>query len=223
MPEETSSTSGSPDPAPPALRASHADRDRTVDTLRVAAGDGRLTAAELDERLEAALTARTIAELTALVTDLPSVAGTSGGAEVEVSDVIRIGQRGGSVLRDGRWAVPRRLELQLSWCDATFDLTEAVIGYNTLRIDVDMRGGTLLLVIRPGIVVNTDSLTVDYGKVKVPHPADPGTPDTFRVELTGRLAYGRVATRIPRRTFPQWLLRRPARPGDDPAPGRPAG
>jgi Domain of unknown function (DUF1707) len=41
------------------LRASHEDRDSVVELLRVAAGDGRLTPAELDERLELALTART--------------------------------------------------------------------------------------------------------------------------------------------------------------------
>ena len=50
--------SAGPGPAPE-LRVSHADRDRVVDILNVAAGDGRLSAAELDERLEAALTART--------------------------------------------------------------------------------------------------------------------------------------------------------------------
>jgi hypothetical protein len=36
-------------PAPDQLRASHEDRDRVVELLRVAAGDGRLTADELDE------------------------------------------------------------------------------------------------------------------------------------------------------------------------------
>src|SRR5215510_63835 len=34
----------------PDLRASHADRDRVVDALRVAGGDGRLSAEELDTR-----------------------------------------------------------------------------------------------------------------------------------------------------------------------------
>ena len=47
----------------PELRASHADRDRVVDVLRIAAGDGLLTADELDERLEVALSARTLSEL----------------------------------------------------------------------------------------------------------------------------------------------------------------
>jgi hypothetical protein len=39
-------------PGTPGVRASDADRDRVVDILRVAAGDGRLTPGELDERLE---------------------------------------------------------------------------------------------------------------------------------------------------------------------------
>jgi Domain of unknown function (DUF1707) len=55
----------------PQLRASHADRDLAVDILCVAAGDGRLSTAELDERLETALTAHTISELAALTADLP--------------------------------------------------------------------------------------------------------------------------------------------------------
>jgi hypothetical protein len=57
------------------MRASHEDRDRTVDVLRVAAGDGRLTLEELDERLEAALSARTVGELAVLTADLPAVVG----------------------------------------------------------------------------------------------------------------------------------------------------
>src|SRR5258708_31924373 len=59
------------------LRASHADRDQVVELLRVAAGDGRLSAEELDDRLECALTARTYAELAALTVDLPATAGAA--------------------------------------------------------------------------------------------------------------------------------------------------
>jgi len=64
--------------AKPEVRASDPDRDRVVDVLRVAAGDGRLTTDELDERLEAALTARTLGELAVLTADLGP--GRPGGA-----------------------------------------------------------------------------------------------------------------------------------------------
>ena len=99
--------------APPAgLRPSHADPDRVVELLRVAAGDGRLTAEELDERLETALTARTYGELAALSTDLPAIPQFAPGAPVpEPKDLARIECHGSSVQRDGRWLVPQRMQV----------------------------------------------------------------------------------------------------------------
>src|SRR5260370_22198090 len=64
------------EPGGAGLRASHDDRDRAVEVLRVAGGDDRLTAEELDERVGAALTARTYGELAALVADLPAAPGS---------------------------------------------------------------------------------------------------------------------------------------------------
>jgi hypothetical protein len=55
----------------PAQRASDADRDIAADILCAAVGDGRLTLDELDDRLGAALSARTMTELAALIADLP--------------------------------------------------------------------------------------------------------------------------------------------------------
>jgi len=55
----------------PAQRASDADRDIAADILCAAVGDGRLTLDELDDRLGAALSARTTTELAALIADLP--------------------------------------------------------------------------------------------------------------------------------------------------------
>lgn len=52
------------------LRASDSDRDITVDILCAAVGDGRLTLDELEERVGAALSARTRAQLAALIADL---------------------------------------------------------------------------------------------------------------------------------------------------------
>lgn len=54
----------------PPLRASDADRETVVDMLCAAVADGCLTLPELDERVEAALTARTLTELAALIADL---------------------------------------------------------------------------------------------------------------------------------------------------------
>ncbi|MFL5823273.1 MAG: DUF1707 domain-containing protein [Solirubrobacteraceae bacterium] len=54
------------------LRASDDDRERAADRLRHAAGEGRLLAEELEERLEGVFSARTYGELNVLVADLPA-------------------------------------------------------------------------------------------------------------------------------------------------------
>ena len=79
--------------------------------LRVAAGDGRLTLEELDERVGAALTARTYSELAALVSDLP---GVPESPEVKPKDVVRIDCHSATIRRDGPWMVPRRMEVRVT-------------------------------------------------------------------------------------------------------------
>jgi hypothetical protein len=53
------------------LRISDADRHRVAELLREAAGEGRLDIDELDERLEAAYSAKTYGDLVPLTADLP--------------------------------------------------------------------------------------------------------------------------------------------------------
>ena len=59
-----------PDDSLPELRASDADRERHAEILRHAAGEGRLTVEELDERLDTVYEARTHGELDRLVADV---------------------------------------------------------------------------------------------------------------------------------------------------------
>ena len=54
------------------FRASHADREQVVGVLQAAFVQGRLTTAELDERVGQALAARTYADLATLTADLPA-------------------------------------------------------------------------------------------------------------------------------------------------------
>ncbi|MDT0385935.1 DUF1707 SHOCT-like domain-containing protein [Streptomyces dubilierae] len=196
--------------ATPDLRASHADRDRVVDVLRIAAGDGLLTAEELDERLETALSARTLRELAPLTADLPPAL----AAGTEAKDVVRIEQvHSGPIVRAGRWVVPRRLELAVTFCKVTLDFTEAVLTHDTLRIDLAMTGKTLTLITRPGIVVDTDGLQLTHSRIKHRQPPAPSaTPMTLRVELTGQKTHGRVLIHPAGRTLGQRLLGRAGSP-----------
>ena len=54
------------------LRASHADREQVIDTLKIAFADGRLDEDELDARVGQALAARTYAELATATVGIPA-------------------------------------------------------------------------------------------------------------------------------------------------------
>jgi len=209
MTGEVSPGSGAGSGARPQLRASHDDRDRAVEILRVAAGDGRLTAAELDERVEAALTARTRDELVALTADLPAVPGQAGLVAAQAKDLVRLDYQGGNATRRGQWVVPARMEIRAVGGTVKLDFTNAVIIQPTLQIQAHVRGGGLVLVTKPGIEVDADGVTVHGGWVKIRPRNGWKEPVHLTVEVAGENHGGRVTARPPRRTFRQWLLRRP--------------
>jgi hypothetical protein len=191
------------------LRASHDDRDRVVELLRVAAGDGRLTAEELDERLELAMTARTYGELAKLVSDLPT-AGTAVAAPTpRVKDVVRLDCHSGQTVRDGRWVVPQRMELRVTSGSVKLDFTQAVITQPSLQIDAEVRSGHLILITRPGIVVDTDDVAVRSGHVQIRAPWGSDVPELLRIDVAGTVGSGHLVARPPHRTFWQWLTRQP--------------
>jgi hypothetical protein len=193
------------------LRASHEDRDRVIDVLRVSAGDGRLTAEELDERLELAMTARTYGELERLVADLPAAGSVASGPAPRVKDVVRISCGSGHAKREGRWVVPQRIEARVGSGQLKLDFTQAVIAQPSLQIDAEVRSGHIILITRPGIVVDTDDVAVRSGHVKVRAPWGPDVPEVLRIEVSGQVGSGHFIARPPHRTFWQWLTRQPKR------------
>lgn len=175
---------------PPGMRASHEDRDRVVEALRVAGGDGRLSAEELESRVESALTARTIGELARLTADLPAAS--------PAREVLEIRQGGGKYVRDGRWLVPQRIDLRAGLCRVTLDFTRAVITSKVLRIDAEMAHGKLVIVSSPGMVIDTSGLECTYSKVKV-RSRDYDADAPLRIELAGTLVHAKLVERRPRR------------------------
>jgi hypothetical protein len=194
------------------LRASHEDRDRVAEILRVAAGDGRLTAEELDQRLEVALTARTQRELTALTMDLPATAGSAaaGLPPAQPKDFVRIFTRSGTARRDGPWVVPQAMDLQVASGSVVLDLTSAVIAVPVLKLRAQVQSGSVVLVTKPGIVVDTDEVAIRSGTAKVKAPWGHDVPVILRVEVSGTVGSGSLVARPPRRSFWQWLFRRPS-------------
>jgi len=191
------------------LRASHQDRDKIVEVLREAAGDGRLNAEELDERLEAALTAKTYGELSVLVTDLPAAPQAMPLSPATAKELVKIDCRSGHAKRDGRWMVPQRIQAKVTSGHVTLDLTQAEISQRTLRIDTDVRSGHLIIITRPGIVAEADDVVVRSGHINIRHPWRADVPEILRIQIAGRVGSGHIQVRPPRRNLWQWLARRP--------------
>ena len=193
----------------PALRASDADRDRVIDVLRAAVGDGRLDPAEFDERLDAALAARTIEALAPLTADLIAAPGSNvaltlprAGTPAEpAAELVTIREKHGSVRREGRWALPHRLALRTAWCNVLLDLTSAVRSGPELIIELQVRGGNVELVLAPGMVVDANGLSVRHSRLAISRDAGDGTPETLSVHLAGRMKHGSIRTR--------WVAPRP--------------
>ena len=133
------------------LRASDADRERVADVLRQAAGDGRLTMAELDERLDAVYAAKTYAELEPITKDLPRTPGGAAPVRVPAGDPQRFGgapTSAGAVAimsgftRRGSWVVPKDFTAFCLMGGGEIDLREARYATQTATIHaVTFMGG----------------------------------------------------------------------------------
>ncbi len=127
------------------LRASDADRERVADVLRQAAGDGRLTMEELDERLDAVYAAKTYADLEPVTRDLPQTAGAQVPSAVAAGDPQRFGGQPtshgafaimGGFSRKGDWVVPEEFTAFAFMGGGELDLREARYATPTVTIHV---------------------------------------------------------------------------------------
>ena len=192
------------------LRASYEDRDKVAEQLRVAAGDGRLTADELDQRLEVALTARTYGELAALTADLPGVAKVEPDVPaVRPQRAGRIDVGSASVKREGQWEVPQHLDVRIGSGTVVLDLTRATVPHSRVEIDAEVSSGNLRIVTRPGVVVDATDVTLRSGNVKIRSWPGPPPPVSLLIHVTGSVTSGNITARPPRRSFWQWLTRQP--------------
>jgi hypothetical protein len=157
------------------VRASDAERDQTVEQLREAAAEGRLTMEELADRIEAAAGATTRGELVRLTQDLPAPLPARATEPLKLRMV-------GDIKRSGGWIVPPEMDLR-SWLgNVTLDLREARISATEVHIRVRTLGSIDLLV-PEGVEVDVQART-RFGKLKQENrAAAPGAP---RVVLTGR-------------------------------------
>jgi hypothetical protein len=177
------------DDALPELRASDADRERTAEILRRAAGDGRLTMDELEDRLNRTYETRTSRELARLTAD---VIASHERETVEGRMPIRRGEGGANWLisvmsghdRKGRWRVGRHLKVVNVMGGSSLDLNDAELADDYVEITVFslMGGGDIR--VPDGLNVEVADFSFMGGNdVKLgDHTPDPGGP-TLKLRL----------------------------------------
>jgi hypothetical protein len=133
---------GVTDDSLPELRASDTDREHTAELLRRAAGEGRLTMDELEERLDTVYETRTHRELERLVADIV-VRGERRPTGVRRMPV-RTGEGGTNWLvavmsgrdRKGRWRVGSHLKVINVMGGSNLDLNDAELADEHVRMTV---------------------------------------------------------------------------------------
>lgn len=174
----------------PNIRASDAERDRTVELLRDAAAEGRLMFEELADRIGAAGTATTRGELERLTADLPVPAAAVDAAPVTQSSVF------GDVRRSGAWMIPDRSRWRTIFGDVVLDLREAGVTASDVVIDARTMFGDVDLLVPEGVVVEVRARTL-FGDVRqeAGEAAPVGAP---RIVLSGGTLFGDVKVRARR-------------------------
>src|SRR3954464_15232470 len=135
------------------VRASDAERDATVDRLREAAAEGRLTLEELTDRIEAAAKCGNALRPGAVTSDLPATAAV--GVATPSAGVRGIG----NVKRSGPWIVPAESSFRTWFGHVKLDLRQARSGASETHIHARALFGNVDLLVPEGVEVEVQART----------------------------------------------------------------
>ncbi|QVQ50779.1 DUF1707 domain-containing protein [Spiractinospora alimapuensis] len=185
----------------PALRVADTDREEIAELLRNAVAEGRLELAELDDRLTAAYSAKTRAELDTLTADLPAVPGVT-------AEPLHLRTKSGTVKRNGPWNVPDTIDAECTSGLVKLDFTEANCPHRVVEVEARARSGSVVLVVPRGWGVDMDQAWATSGSVvnKLRAPHDPTKP---LLRVKGEVRSGTIKARHRYRSFWGWLTRQP--------------
>jgi hypothetical protein len=178
-PAEPTEPHDTPPPAdarsdPRLLRASDTDRNKVAEALHEAAGEGRLTLDELQERLDATYAAKTYADLEPVLADLPSAAAgvvvPAGDSHPAVRPGARVESKGdgpdtrfavavmSGAQRKGPWLVPRTQVAIAVMGGVDIDLREARFSADEVTIQAYALMGGVDVIVPEWMEVHVDGI-----------------------------------------------------------------
>ncbi|HEU5473098.1 MAG TPA: DUF1707 domain-containing protein [Actinophytocola sp.] len=150
---------------PRTLRVSDAEREHVVGLLQKAIGQGLIDLDEFTSRTDSALAAKTRAELNAVLTDLPGMVHREPSSPRHPQQ-LELRATMSTIRRAGRWVVPRTLVVRNRMGSTSLDFTEATIDHPEVRLELDVTGGSVELLLPDGATVATDDVEVTAGSLR---------------------------------------------------------
>ncbi|WP_405699656.1 DUF1707 domain-containing protein [Streptomyces sp. NBC_01383] len=192
---------------PDVIRASDADRDRIADILREAMAEGRLTAEEHGERVDAVYRAKTVGELEPLVRDLPAPGGAARpstapyayGPEAPAGPAENLVAVFSSSTRRGRWRVGGRTNAFSLFGSVEIDLTEALFGQRLTVINATSIFGSVEIRVPENISLRGSGTGI-FGNFEVV-TLESGDPEAPVVVVNGYSVFGSVEAKPKRGKF----------------------
>jgi cell wall-active antibiotic response 4TMS protein YvqF/uncharacterized protein DUF1707 len=169
---------------------------------------------ELERRLDLAHSARTVADLDKLVSDLALAkvepAATTAlvpASPTAIDDPLRVDFKRlrvimSSVERRGRWTVPKQLAVRTFWGNVELDFRDASLGPGITTIHVRATMANVEIILPPNLAIDVD-VSSFAGNVeerhRVPPDLDPTRP---MLRIVGRVRFGNleISTRLPGET-----------------------
>ena len=193
------------------MRISDGDRDRVAAVLANAVAEGRLTADEHSERLEAVYAAKTRADIVPIVEDLPNSSAAlappsgmapkygSAGTVAPVGAPQRMIAVFSGVSRKGVWKMPQEIESVNVFGGTELDLREAVLPGKEVRIRSFCILGGMEVIVPPEMHVIDNGIAFLGGRETPPDTEQSASPDAPVLRLSGISVLGGMSVRRKRR------------------------
>jgi hypothetical protein len=192
----------------PSLRASNADRNAIAERLRDAFTDGRLDEEEFDVRIQAALSARTRADLEPLLADLGTYGATSPMPSHAPSPPVASGDGPrhawvvavmGGAERKGRWRMPAEATAVAIMGGVVLDLRAATLTSQVTTIRAAALMGGVDVIVPPGVRVEMNGIPLmGGGENRVDDDHLPLTAPLVKIQYFALMGGVSVRTKAPK-------------------------
>ena len=197
------------------LRASDADRDTAASVINNALAEGRLTAEEHSDRLDAIYAAKTHAELVPLLEDLPgqgqrAAMMPSAAASADLVQQRRHGRiisifAGAS--RKGTWHPEPVIDMLTVFGGVELDFRDAILPGKEIVLRATTVLGGVSVIVPPEMRVVDNGIAILGGREVTGNPAEASGPDAPVLRVEGACVLGGMDVKRKQRKLPKALKR----------------